>query len=170
MKSPSDISSSPSPFRNEEEVFYKVVRLKTGEAILCSMNDDVRSAVQVPFLVLMNPVMATSTKQITKNDDIVGELFMMRPWIGLSDSKEFTLTTDIVLTIGNLKPAAQKQYIAYLDETLKAEKHFKKLEEEHKKKVDEEKRDIAIYELLKENNGGREVFITRIHDDPNGDT
>ena len=161
MKKAFYTDSSPSPFKRDDGTFYKVVRLKTGEAILCSMNDDINSLAAVSHLTLINPVLATATSQLTKDHSVFGESFMLRPWIGLSDSKEFVIGTDIVLTIGNLYELVREQYDVYLVEREKAEKFFEVQRKEEEKKKNDEEVNVAIFNLLTEVNEGRKVYILR---------
>ena len=153
--------SSPSPFENEDGLHYKVVRLKTGEAILCMMADDVNSLASVSHLILVHPVQATASNQIAKDNSIFGETFQLRPWVGLSNSREFVIGTDIVLTIGNLKPQVIRQYLNYLEDTDRAEKFFAKQRAEEEKRIDEATMEVAIFELLTQVNEGRQVYIVK---------
>jgi uncharacterized membrane protein len=104
------------------------------------------------------PVQAILSKQMTKDDNVVGEMFNLRPWVGLSNSAEFVIPSDIVLTVGDMKTAVKKQYIEYLNETRLAEHIIEKEE-------DAEKMNKAIYHLLSQVNGGRKVHIINIDED-----
>lgn len=149
--------SSPSPFSGEDGVFYKAVKLKTGEMILCCMTKNVTSISSEMYLTMIQPVQAILSKQMTKEDNVVGEMYILRPWIGLSSSQEFVITVDIVLTVGDLRSTVKTQYIDYLKETKKAEAILLKEE-------DETQMNNAIYRLLSKVNPGKEIKILR--DDP----
>lgn len=120
--------------------YYKVVRLKTGEIILCMMNPDVRSIASVSHLTLVEPVQIMQIKETSRNNEVVGESFVMRPWIGLSDSDEFVIGTDIVLTVGDMKLDVRKQYKQYTTHTIKVKQAQREQEE----------KDIAIEQLLRD--------------------
>lgn len=94
--------------------YYKIVRLKTGESILCSMNHDVKSLATETHIHLNTPVQVVPHQETRRGNHVLGESFMLRPWMGLSDSDEFTISTDIVLTIGSLKKEVREQYINYV--------------------------------------------------------
>jgi hypothetical protein len=83
--------------------FYKVVKLKTGETILCTMSSDVKNMSAEPYIKMTVPVLVIPHQETRKGANIVGESFILRPWMGLSNSEEFVIGTDIVLTIGDLK-------------------------------------------------------------------
>mgnify|MGYP000904566923 CR=1 FL=1 len=94
--------------------YYKIVKLKTGETILCTMDADVKSISAASYLLINEPVQVIPHKETRKGRHIVGESFLMRPWIGLSDSEEFTVSVDVVMTIGNIKSEVKRQYVDYL--------------------------------------------------------
>ena len=94
--------------------YYKIVKLKTGETILCTMDADVTSVSSTSYLSINEPVQVIPHKERRKGRHIVGESFLMRPWIGLSDSEEFTVSVDVVMTIGNIKSEVKRQYVDYL--------------------------------------------------------
>jgi len=97
-----------------DEGYYKIVKLKTGETILCTMDADVNSISSTSYLLINEPVQVIPHKETRKGRHIVGESFLMRPWIGLSDSEEFTVSVDVVMTIGNIKSEVKRQYVDYL--------------------------------------------------------
>lgn len=94
--------------------YYKIVKLKTGETILCTMVADVTSISTASYLSINEPVQVIPHKETRKGRHIVGESFLLRPWIGLSDSEEFTVSVDTVMTIGNVKSEVKRQYVEYL--------------------------------------------------------
>lgn len=94
--------------------YYKIVKLKTGETILCTMDADVTSVSSTSYLSINEPVQVIPHKETRKGRHVVGESFLMRPWIGLSDSEEFTVSVDVVMTIGNIKSEVKRQYVDYL--------------------------------------------------------
>jgi hypothetical protein len=101
---------------NIHDGYYKVVKLKTGENILCSMDRDIKSPASETHLHLNIPVQVVPMKEMRKGNHVVGESFMLRPWMGLSDGEEFTISTDIVLTIGDLKKEVKQQYVNYISQ------------------------------------------------------
>lgn len=149
--------SSPSPFKGEEGLFYKIVRLKTGENIVCSMNRNVQSITQEPYLSMTNPVMIVLSKQILRDNDTVAEQYLFRPWMGASDSQDFVIPTDIALTIGDLKNVFVLKYLEYVHEVARLDRVFKK---EQQIEIDRQ----MIYNLLKDVNEGRPVHIVTEND------
>ena len=82
---------------NLQDGYFKIVRLKTGENILCSMDRDIKSPASETHLQLNIPVQVVPMKEMRKGNHVVGESFMLRPWMGLSDGEEFTISTDVVV-------------------------------------------------------------------------
>ena len=139
---------------NTHSEYYKVVRLKTGENILWSMERDIKSPASETHLQMNVPVQVVPMKEMRKGNHVVGESFMLRPWMGLSDGEEFTISTDVVLTIGDLKKEVKQQYVNYISQA----------KETRKKILDQEERSDAADELLREVNNG-DVRIIEIDED-----
>jgi hypothetical protein len=132
-----------------EGTYYKIVKLKTGETILCTMNSDVRSIASETYLQLNSPVQVVPYMEQRKENIVVEESFIFRPWLGLSDSEAFTITCDIVLTIGNVKKEVQKQYTEYVEHSAKSRKKIVQ-QVECEEAVDEFLRDLnnGTYRLI----------------------
>lgn len=139
MRKDSAINSSMYHFMNNDD-FYKIVKLKTGEIILCAMPHDVKSVAGETHLCLIEPVQVIPHHQTRKTGKIVGESFFLRPWMGMSDNDEFVISTDIVLTIGDLKKEVKTQYVNYITQVIETKRKKKQRD------MDEE----AIFKLLTE--------------------
>lgn len=135
------------------DLFYKIIKLKTGETVACSMEEDVNFLNTQTHLILINPVQVIPLKETTKGNTVVGENYMLKPWMGLSDSEEFMISVDIVMTLGDLKSQVRNQYIEYVEHTAKTSK----------KQKESEQIETAIYNLLRDVNNNGEVYI--INDD-----
>jgi len=133
----------------DKKVYYKVLKLKTGDSIICSMENDITTISSENYLILQDPVQVIQSNESTKGNMIVGENYLLKPWMGLSDSDEFSISIDIVLTIGELKKQVKDQYVNYIEHTKLSKKRLK------------ERQDIddAVYGLLKEVNNGKDVYI-----------
>jgi hypothetical protein len=132
-----------------EGTYYKIVKLKTGETILCTMNHDVRSLASETHLQMNVPVQVIPHQETRRNGQVIGESFVLRPWIGLSDSDEFTISTDIVLTIGSLKKEVRQQYVNYIEHTI----------ETQKRQEEQIEREEAAENLLREITPGELYFV-----------
>jgi len=97
---------------------------------LCTMAHDVRSAASETHISMNTPVQVIPHQETRRNGQIIGESFLLRPWIGLSDSEEFTISTDIILTIGNLKNEVKQQYVSYVEQTAETVKRQEEQKEQ----------------------------------------
>ena len=113
------------------------------------MNNDIRSLASETHLQLTTPVQVIPHQESRRNGQVVGESFVLRPWIGLSDSDEFTISADIVLTIGSLKKEVRHQYVNYIEHT----------NETQKRHEDQVEREEAAVNLLREITPGELYFI-----------
>ena len=113
------------------------------------MNNDIRSLASETHLQLTTPVQVIPHQESRRNGQVVGESFVLRPWIGLSDSDEFTISADIVLTIGSLKKEVRQQYVNYIEHT----------NETQKRHEDQVEREEAAVNLLREITPGELYFI-----------
>ena len=113
------------------------------------MNNDIRSLASETHLQLTTPVQVIPHQESRRNGQVVGESFVLRPWIGLSDSDEFTISADIVLTIGSLKKEVRQQYVNYIEHTNETQKLHE----------DQVEREEAAVNLLREITPGELYFI-----------
>jgi len=137
----SDTSFAHSDYSSGE--YFKIVRLKTGDTVLCKMTRNVPSVASEMYLELIDPVLAVTIKEMKQQDagGVPAEIYHFRPWVGLSDSREQTIGAEIVLLVCDMKPRIQKQYLQYLKDAAEAERL--RLEKE-----DEEEKQAAISQLL----------------------
>lgn len=120
--------------------FFKLIKLKSGESIICTMDRDIMSAASESHISLNLPIQVVPHKETRKDNHVIGESFILRPWIGLSDNEEFIISTDVILTIGNVKKEIKKQYVEYVDQTITSRKKY----------LEREERDEAVDALLRE--------------------
>ena len=132
-----------------EDGYFKIVKLKTGENILCNMERDVKSTAAETHLQMNVPVQVIPMKETRKGNHIIGESFMLRPWMGLSDGEEFTISADVVLTIGDMKREVKKQYVTYVTQAKETRQKF----------LEQEERSEEVDDLLREVNNGDVYFI-----------
>jgi len=97
-------------------------------------------------------------KEMRKGNHVIGESFMLRPWMGLSDGNEFTISTDVVLTIGDLKKEVKQQYVNYISQA----------KETRKRILDQEERSEAADDLIREMNNG-ELRIIELDNEHHGE-
>jgi len=127
-----------------DDGYFKIVKLKTGENILCNMERDVKSTAAETHLQMHVPVQVVPMKETRRGNHVIGESFMLRPWMGLSDGEDFVISTDVVMTIGDMKKEVRKQYVTYVTQAKETRQKF----------LEQEERSEAADDLLREVNNG----------------
>lgn len=89
--------------------YNKVVRLRTGEILLCQVERPMNSVKGVSFVDLFVPV------QMFVQRNGPSEQYVMTPWFNLSDSEELEIPVDQVLTIGDMKDEVIEKYQGFLN-------------------------------------------------------
>jgi hypothetical protein len=117
-KKTSTTPSGPSRSQWKSGAFYKVIKLRTGEFILCILDSDVTSLNAETHLSLIRPVHAVpreDRRTVTEDGTgIIATDFKMKEWIDVSSTKEFTIETSFMLTIGDISARIKYQYQEYL--------------------------------------------------------
>ena len=123
---------------NSDGPYYKLVRFKTGETILCMMDTDVRVAQIEQYLELIRPVLAYPTQDMmnksTGNSIVGAEVYQLRPWIGATKSERLTIGTEMVLTVCEMSDRMRLQYSEWVDAAAKAEATQTKIEDDDAKR------------------------------------
>ncbi len=123
---------------------YKVVRFKTGESVLCTMPVDLKSPMGETWIHMSNPVQIIpqqETRQKThrgKVHEVIGETFILKPWMGLSNTEDFHVSADFILTIGDLKNNIKEYYASYVTRAHEAD-----LREQDSEAADSLLRDVS---------------------------
>ena len=84
----------------------KVIKFKNGELIIAFISDATDG-----FVHLENPIAAVS--QSVMQGDLVGETFVLKPWIGITEDKSFFVKREDILTICSLRENLIQQYKSY---------------------------------------------------------
>ena len=122
------------------------------------MDHDVKSLVTESHLTLKSPVHAAPYRETRDNSEVMSESFILRPWIGMSDSREFVIGTETVLTIGAMRKDIREQYELYIEHSIEIKRRLDQADE-----IDE-----AMDKLLRSVAPGEPKFITRDEDVEHG--
>jgi hypothetical protein len=110
------MSSGPSNSDWNDGTFYKVVRLRTGEMLLCTLDADVKSVASETHLTLNHPVHAVpdgSSKEVD-GGGIVMMGYKLKNWMDACLDDSYTIDTNMVLTIGNMTTRIKVQYSEFI--------------------------------------------------------
>jgi hypothetical protein len=85
----------------------KVIKFNNGELVIGVLrnNNEESLWIENPIAVVPYPVM---------QNDMMGETFLLKPWIGISDEKSFLIPTSEIVTICTLKKNLLEQYNRYI--------------------------------------------------------
>ncbi len=86
----------------------KVIKLKCGDLIIATLRDESKEGlvwVENPISVVAHPVM---------HNEIMGETFLLKPWIGISDEKSFLIRKSEIITVCTLRLSLLEQYKKYI--------------------------------------------------------
>lgn len=87
----------------------RVLKFKNGDLVVAIVKEtDVDGA-----LWLHNPIMVVPFHAI--NDDFVGETFLLKPWIGISDDKDFMVRKSDIIVSCSLRENLLQQYKNYAE-------------------------------------------------------
>lgn len=150
MKKSSTTGSGGSHYQGSEGV-YKVMKLKTGETVLCELAEELKDFSFMPTIDLVNPVLIQYAQMQIQNGAVTGENIIIKPFLSLSSSTVYPISTDVIITMGNMKNPVLKSYLKYT----------KGMAEQRK----EEEADEAIIDLLQSVTPDRPVLIIE-HETP----
>lgn len=134
MKKSSTTGSGGSHFQSEGGV-YKVIKLKTNELILTELASELSDFSFMPTIELINPMSIVQISKAVKDGKVQEEEMALKPFLSLTNSTRFPLSTDTIITMGNMKPATVTFYKAYAEGVQRI--------------YEEEARDEAIFDLLR---------------------
>lgn len=105
----------------------KVLKFKNGDLVIATIRGDEANGIvwiDNPIAVVPYPVM---------REEIVGETFLLKPWIGITEEKSFLIKTSEIMTTCTLRPNLLEQYTRYISAE---EKVFPPMEENEDIDVD----------------------------------
>ena len=91
----------------------KVIKFKNGDLVIASIRDSETNELfwmDNPIAVVPYPVM---------QEDVVGETFLLKPWIGITTEKSFLLPKSEIITVCLLRENLLEQYQKYVSGEVK---------------------------------------------------
>lgn len=86
----------------------KVIKFKNGDLVIATIRDSDSNELfwmDNPIAVVPYPVI---------QEDVVGETFLLKPWIGITTEKNFLLPKSEIITVCLLKESLLEQYEKYI--------------------------------------------------------
>lgn len=91
----------------------KVIKFKNGDLVIASIRDSESNELfwmDNPIAVVPYPVI---------QEDVVGETFVLKPWIGITTEKNFLLPKSEIITVCLLRENLLEQYQKYISGEMK---------------------------------------------------
>ena len=91
----------------------KVIKFKNGDLVIASLRDSETNELfwmDDPIAVVPYPVI---------QEDVVGETFLLKPWIGITTEKSFLLPKSEIITVCLLRENLLEQYKRYISGEVK---------------------------------------------------
>lgn len=85
----------------------KVLKFKNGDLVIAQLIESFDELYRIE-----NPIAAVTFP--TMQGDIVGETFLLKPWIGISGDKSFLVRKADIITVCGLKDNLMEQYRNYI--------------------------------------------------------
>jgi hypothetical protein len=99
----------------QAEPFYKVLKLKTGDFVLCQFDEEVKDFSYAPTINLKFPLNVVNVRVQVEGSAITNETVALKPFMSLSDSEEYPISTDVIVTMGDMKRDAKELYIQFVE-------------------------------------------------------
>lgn len=97
---------------------YKILKLITGDQIVCTTEKSVIDLAKDQAIVITNPVILDVVR--SQRGSALIENYVMLPWISFSEDEVFEISTRQIITITNIKETLKKNYVDFIDERLEA--------------------------------------------------
>lgn len=95
-----------------EELYYKFLKLTTGEGIICTTDDPCDDWYDRKTIAILNPVTLNTIK--FPKEDMVVESYLLYPWLSFTDDSVIEIPTSRIVVALNLKPGLIKNYQDYI--------------------------------------------------------
>lgn len=118
-----------SPFKNNE-MFYYVLQLKTGDTILCQFSEKIDDFAFSPTMILHSPLKVISVQTHLEGSLVSSEQVALKPFLAMSDSEDYPISTDIIVTMGKMKREVRELYLHFVERIKK-----RQVEDEIEQKV-----------------------------------
>ena len=91
---------------------YKLLKLTSGETIVCSTEDTCNDLSKKKTITITNPV-ALNHVRIPRGSVLV-ESYIMLPWMSFTENNIFEVSTSQIIVAATIKEELRKNYIEYI--------------------------------------------------------
>ncbi len=92
----------------------KVLKFRNGDLVIATLHEDKEGLLKIenPIAVVPYPMM---------QGEVVGETFLLKPWIGITEEKSFLIRKSEIMTVCTLRQNLLDQYKRYISPEYKFE-------------------------------------------------
>jgi hypothetical protein len=119
----------------ENTTYYKLLKLSSGDNVICSTEDNCENFVDRGILSITNPVVL-NVLRMPKGRNLV-ESYVLIPWFSFASNDVYEISTDQIITAIDIKETLVKNYLDYLEQRDKEEEEERKAEAEEEKELSE---------------------------------
>jgi hypothetical protein len=95
-----------------ENTNYKLIKLTSGETIVCTTEDSCEDLAEKKTITIVNPV-ALNHVRIPRGTILV-ESYIMLPWMSFTENNTFNVSTSQIIVAATIKEELRKNYIDYI--------------------------------------------------------
>ena len=96
----------------DTNINYKIIKLTTGETIVCSTEDSCEDLLEKKTIIIINPVILNHVR-IPRGSSLI-ESYIMFPWMSFTENNIFTISTSQIIVAATIKEELRKNYIDYI--------------------------------------------------------
>ncbi len=94
---------------------HKILKFKNGEVMVCRTESKDVNVDNANFINIWDPVEIQIMHMMPTNEGIIGERYLLKPWMPLSEDEMFIIDTESLITICNVGEQTLKNYLDFRD-------------------------------------------------------
>lgn len=137
----------------EYSTFYKMLKLTSGDNIICGTEDDCKNFPERKIISVTNPVVL-NVLRMPREDRLV-ESYVLVPWFSFSSSNVYEISTEQIITAIEINDSLKYNYLDYLEARQQEEDDENLDSDESMEQVDKESEEVfqELMETLSEHLG-----------------
>ena len=92
---------------------HKILKFKNGEVMVCRTESKDVNVDNANFINIWDPVEIQIMNMMPTNQGIIGERYLLKPWMPLSEDEMFIIDTESLITICNVGEQILKNYLDF---------------------------------------------------------
>jgi hypothetical protein len=129
---------------------HKILKFKNGEIMVCRTESKDVNVDNVYFINVWDPVTIVIMHMMPTNEGVVGERYLLKPWMPLSEDEMFIINTESLITICNVGEQTLKNYLDFQNRRI-LNFDASEMQESPTIEEEEESENDIIQELLRVN-------------------